>query len=238
MPENRTAILFFSHRPEREWQNKWFVEQDYATNRRVAEAFYEHTRQAVADSGFPVLEVTDAQQQGDSFGERLANAMADAFAEGYDRVIAVGSDCPALHEVEWGTVAEQLDDETPVLGPNPDGEGTYLIGLTRAQFDPDAFPALPWKTPDLLAALRRHLAEKAATAPVLLASRDDVNGPGDLRRLLQRSSSPSAVLVAHIRQVLEGSPHSAKAERPRSTRSALPRRARAPPTSPTSNRPC
>jgi hypothetical protein len=100
MPGDRTAILFFSHRPGREWQNKWFVRQDYAKNRQVAEAFYEHARQAATDSDFPVLEVNGPQQRGDTFGARLANAFADAFAAGYDRVIAVGNDCPTLHEVD------------------------------------------------------------------------------------------------------------------------------------------
>ena len=236
MPGDRTAILFFSHRPEREWQNKWFVRQDYATNRQVAEAFYEHTREAVAESGLPVLEVTGAQQRGDSFGARLANAMADAFAAGYDRVIAVGSDCPTLHEVEWDEVAGRLDEGTPVLGPNPDEAGTYLIGLTRSQFDRDAFAALPWKTSRLFESLRRHLTETAGTAPALLSPRDDVNGPADLRRLLRRSLS-SAALVTRLRQVLGDLRRAVQPDRRPSTRPALTRRSRAPPSSLTSNCP-
>jgi glycosyltransferase A (GT-A) superfamily protein (DUF2064 family) len=236
MPGDRTAILFFSHRPEREWRNKRFVQQDYATNRQVAEAFYEHTRQAVVESGFPVLEVTGAQQRGDSFGARLANAVADAFAAGYDRIIAVGSDCPTLHEVEWGTVTDRLDEGAPVLGPNPDEAGTYLIGLTRSQFDRDAFAALPWKTSRLFESLRRHLAEMAGTAPALLPPRDDVNGPADLRRLLHRSSS-SAALVTRLRQVLGDLQRAVQPERRSSTRPALTRRSRAPPSSLTSNCP-
>jgi len=231
MPEDRTAILFFSHRPEREWQNKRFVRRDYATNRQVAEAFYEHARQAAAESDLPVLEVTDAQQRGDSFGARLANAVADAFAAGYDRVIAVGNDCPTLHEVAWETVADRLGEGIPVLGPTTDRDGTYLIGITRSQFDRQAFAALPWKTPELFAALRSHLAESAGTAPSLLDPRDDVNSPGELRRLLRRPPSPSSVLVARLRHVLGDAPRAARPRRRRSTRPALTRRSRAPPAS-------
>lgn len=238
MPENRTAILFFSHRPEREWQNKWFVRQDYAKNRQVAEAFYEHTREAVAQSSFPVLEVTDAQQRGDSFGARLTNAFADAFAAGYDRVIAVGSDCPTLHEVDWTAVANRLAEGTPVLGPTPNEEGTYLIGLTRSQFKHEAFTALPWKSSTLFAALRRHLTETAGAAPVLLAPRDDVNGPEDLRRLLRRPPSQSGALITRLRRVLGDLRCANQTERRQTTRPVLTRRSRAPPSSLTSNRPC
>jgi len=118
---SHTAILFFSHRPEREWQNKQFVRQDYTKNRQVAEAFYEHTRQAVEESAFPVLDVNGAQQRGDDFGTRLANAFTDAFAQGYERVIAVGSDCPRLHEVDWQAAAGRLCAGVPVMGPRPSG---------------------------------------------------------------------------------------------------------------------
>jgi glycosyltransferase A (GT-A) superfamily protein (DUF2064 family) len=231
MSADRTAILFFSHRPEQEWQNKRFVRQDYAKNRQVAEAFYQHTRQAVAESGFPVLEVTGAQQRGETFGGRLANAFADAFAAGYDRVIAVGNDCPALHEVDWTAVAAQLEEGIPVLGPTADGEGAYLIGLTQAQFDRQPFAALPWKTSELLAALRGHLAVGAGTSPKLLVSRDDVNGPADLRCLLGRSSAASVALIARLREALGDARHYGPSTRQHSSRSVLTRRSRAPPAS-------
>lgn len=235
MSDDRTAILFFSHRPEREWQNKQFVRRDYAKNRQVAEALYEHTRQAVAESSFPVLEVTDARQRGDSFGARLANAFACAFAAGYDRVIAVGSDCPTLHEVDWQVVADRLDGDAPVLGPTPDQQGAYLIGLTRAQFDRQAFATLPWKSSALFSALSRHLAERAGTEPVRLAPRDDVNGHRDLVALLRHPTSPPRALVVRLRRALGGADRTAQTEQRSSTRPVLERRSRAPPA-PTSSR--
>ena len=229
MSADRTAILFFSHRPEREWQNKQFVRQDYAKNRRVAEAFYQHTRRAVAESSLPVLEVTDAQQRGDSFGARLANAFADAFAEGYDRVIAVGSDCPTLHEVDWTAVADRLGEGTPVLGPTVDEAGAYLIGVPRAQFDRDAFAALPWQSPGLLSALTSHLMATSGTTPARLPARADVNDHEELVRLL-RGASSSAVLLERLRHVL-GEARQRTHFYPRGAmRPVLERRSRAPPS--------
>lgn len=206
------------------------MRQDYAKNRRVAAALYEHTRRAATDSGLPVFEVNGAQQRGSTFGARLANAFADAFAEGYDRIIAVGSDCPTLHEVDWSAVTNRLKEGTPVLGPTPDQEGTYLIGLTRAQFEQKAFAALPWKSPALFSALHRHLSTEAGMAPLVLTTRDDVNGHEALLALLDRSPSLSEPLLVRLRQVLGDADRPARSEREPSTRSVLKRRSRAPPS--------
>ncbi|MFB6248531.1 MAG: DUF2064 domain-containing protein [Salinibacter sp.] len=228
---DHTAVLFFSHRPEREWQNKQFVRQDYAKHRRVAGALYEHTRRAAQDSGLPVLEATDERQRGRGFGTRFANAVADAFAQGYEHVIAVGSDCPRLHEVDWMEVAGRLEAGTPVLGPTADRDGVYLIGLGREQFERDAFEALPWTTPALFPALARHLEAQAGTAPVRLAVRDDVNGHRDLLALVRRRGAAPMALRARLREVLGPifEPTLARPARaPHHPR--LRRRSRAPPT--------
>jgi len=227
-PCEQTAILFFSHRPEREWQNKWFVRQDYAKNRQVAEAFYQNARRAVEKSPFPVLEVNGTQQRGDDFGTRLANAVADAFAQGYERVIVVGSDCPRLHEVDWQAVARRLDAGTPVLGPTPDRDGTYLIGLRRSQFDRQAFAALPWTSSALFSALARHLSAQAGTAPALLAPRDDVNGHEDLIALTRSGPAPTALVVA-LRSILEPAEYRNEEPARKPTLHFSGRRSRAPP---------
>lgn len=199
---SHTAILFFSHRPVCEWRNKQFVRHDRAKSEQVADALYAHTLGAARDSGLPVLEVTDARQRGRSFGARLANAFADVFAAGYDRVIAVGSDCPRLHEVDWASVADHLAQGTSVLGPTRDGHGTYLIGLNRAHFDRTEFAALPWQTSALFGALAQHLAGRVGTAPTLLAARDDVNGHRDLVALLRAPAALPRHLLAQLRVAL------------------------------------
>ena len=228
---DHTAVLFFSHRPEREWQNKQFVRRDYAKHRGVAEALYRHTRRAVHDSGLPVLEATDARQRGRGFAARFANAVADAFAQGYEHVVAVGSDCPRLHEVDWAAVTRRLEAGTPVLGPTPDRDGAYLIGLSRAQFERDAFEALPWTTPSLFSALARHLEAAAGTAPALLAARDDVNGHGDLLALVRSRTGAPRRLRVRLRRVLGESDDRAPV-RPRRAfrRAGLRCRPRAPPS--------
>ncbi len=227
-----TAILFFSHRPEREWQNKQFVRQDYAKHRRVAEAFYQHTRRAVHDSGLPVVEATDERQRGTGFGPRFANAVADAFAQGYEHVIAVGSDCPRLHEVDWAAVADTVAEGTPVVGPTAGRTGTYLIGLSRDQFDRGQFEALPWTTPALLPALQQYLERQSGGPPTLLAVRDDVNGHRDLLALVQRRSCLPVSLRACLRRVLGGRITASASRPPRSEHVGSHCRSRAPPFPP------
>ena len=199
-----TALLFFSHRPVREGATKRFVPRDAAKSRDVAEALHRHTREAAHASGLPVLEISGSEQRGDTFGERFANAIAEAFAQGYEHIIAVGGDCPRLHEVDWQTVADRLAAGTPVLGPTGRG-GAYLVGLSRASFEADAFAALPWQTPALFDALRHHLSARIGT-PAVLRPRADVNGAADLRHLL-RTARPSAPLVACLRAILGRSLH-------------------------------
>jgi len=206
------------------------VREDYAKSRRVAEAFYRHTRQVVEESSFPVLEVNGAQQRGDTFGVRLANALANAFAAGYERVIAVGSDCPRLHEVDWQEVAGHLDEGTPVLGPTPDRDGTYLIGVTQSQFERQALAALPWKSPALFSALARHLSERARSAPALLEARDDVNNPAELAALVRRRGSLPKGPLARLRAILGPTTHTGRSVASASREHLRRPRSRDPPT--------
>ncbi|WP_181149360.1 DUF2064 domain-containing protein [Salinibacter sp. 10B] len=228
-PPAHTALLFFSHRPEREWQNKRFVRQDLAKHREVATTFYQHARRAVMSSDLPVLEATDAHQRGEDFGSRLSNAVADAFEEGYEQVIVVGSDCPTLHEVHWTAVAEQLATGTPVLGPTADDEGTYLIGLRREHFDQESFETLPWQSSTLLSDLTQHLTERAGTPPARLSARNDVNGHQELLSLLRGSTPLPPILAAQLRRVLGRNGRGRHLEEATAARRVSCRRSRAPP---------
>jgi glycosyltransferase A (GT-A) superfamily protein (DUF2064 family) len=205
------------------------VRQDVAKHRQVATAFYQHARQALTNSDLPVLEFTDSQQRGRGFGSRLANAIGDAFAAGYEQVIVVGSDCPTLHEVNWTAVAKQMATGTPVLGPTADDEGTYLIGLRREHFDRDAFEALPWQSPALLSALTQHLKMQTGTAPARLAARTDVNGHQELLSLLHTSAVLPSALATQLRRVLGSRGREIPFETATTAQRVTSRRSRAPP---------
>lgn len=82
-------------------------------------------------------------QKGDNLGLRMQHAFKKAFAEGYQKVVIIGSDCSALRSelIEQGFRA--LDNHQTVIGPARDG-GYYLLGMTN--FYPSLFEDKPWST--------------------------------------------------------------------------------------------
>jgi rSAM/selenodomain-associated transferase 1 len=69
-------------------------------------------------------------QQGYDLGSRMHNAFVQGFAAGYERVIIIGTDCPALTRDNMEHAFRALHSADAVIGPAADG-GYYLIGLTR-----------------------------------------------------------------------------------------------------------
>ncbi|MCC1495671.1 TIGR04282 family arsenosugar biosynthesis glycosyltransferase [Alcanivorax sp. 1008] len=70
-------------------------------------------------------------QQGSGLGERMVRAIADLHRQ-YQRVLLIGSDCPALapQHLQQGFAA--LQDAAVVLGPAEDG-GYWLIGSAEPE---------------------------------------------------------------------------------------------------------
>ncbi len=64
-------------------------------------------------------------------GERMANAFQNAFEDGYDRVVIIGTDCYELRTEHLEEAFKALrNDQEAVIGPAADG-GYYLLGMTR-----------------------------------------------------------------------------------------------------------
>jgi len=117
-------------------------------------------------------------QQGDDLGARMADAFQRAFAEGADRVLIIGSDCPELDSAILNDAFSLLDHHDFVLGPTPDG-GYYLLGM-RA-FEPSVFADIAWSTETVRAATLekiRTLGKSCALLPEL----SDVDTEADWRK--------------------------------------------------------
>jgi len=69
------------------------------------------------------------QSEGD-LGERMDSAFKESFADGYEKVVLIGSDCPDISPSIIQRAFQLLDEADCVLGPSADG-GYYLIGLKR-----------------------------------------------------------------------------------------------------------
>ena len=97
-----------------------------------------------------------AQGSGD-LGERLQRAFSEAFNQGAERVVIIGSDCPTIAasdiEMAWAALAEN----EVVIGPATDG-GYWLIGLRGPQ--PALFKDIVWSS----SAVFRGTIERCNTA--------------------------------------------------------------------------
>jgi rSAM/selenodomain-associated transferase 1 len=82
------------------------------------------------------------QEAGD-LGQRLHLAFLDAFTRGAQRVVIIGSDCPAITTSDITAAWSALRTADVVLGPAKDG-GYWLIGLGQPQ--PVLFENIAWST--------------------------------------------------------------------------------------------
>ena len=79
------------------------------------------------------------------FGKQLSNAIQSIFHKGFEKVICLGNDCPALGKVQIIDAAKKLQTTDTVLGPDQRG-GAYLIGISKNSYDTNLFESLEWKT--------------------------------------------------------------------------------------------
>jgi uncharacterized protein len=82
------------------------------------------------------------EQQGASLGEKISSALTEAFTQGKNKVVIIGSDCPRLTVKHINTAFQALAGESElVIGPATDG-GYYLLGLCK--YNQELFSEISW----------------------------------------------------------------------------------------------
>ena len=122
-------------------------------------------------------------QVGDDLGSRMDQAVSTLCAEGYRRLLIVGTDLPSLPLSIYRDALAQLDRHPVVLGPALDG-GYYLLGLTQPA--PELFDRIPWSTAEVLKATLAR-AEAAGLTVGQLQPWRDVDTVEDLRFIIQEA---------------------------------------------------
>jgi uncharacterized protein len=114
-------------------------------------------------------------QEGEHLGDKMRSAIQDRFAEGYERVVIIGSDSPSLpvSYINWAVGS----DKDIVLGPSTDG-GYYLIGMRGKVLE--VFKDVNWGTETVLQETCEHLVQNGANLE-LLPVWYDVDTPEDLK---------------------------------------------------------
>ncbi|TXE06183.1 glycosyltransferase [Seonamhaeicola algicola] len=116
-------------------------------------------------------------QNGNNLGQRMQNAFTEAFADGYERVVLIGSDLPDINKSIIQNALTKLENNTCVFGPADDG-GYYLIGLSK--MTPSVFKNKPWSQPNLLQETTKELQENNITFSTL-ETLNDIDTFDDLK---------------------------------------------------------
>lgn len=115
--------------------------------------------------------------QGDGdLGQRMQNSFQAAFANGAQRVVIIGIDCPELNVTDLEQAFVALAEQPIVFGPATDG-GYYLLGQQRLVSE--LFINVSWGTDQVLAQ-SLAIASKLRLTVAQLRSLTDIDRPVDL----------------------------------------------------------
>ncbi len=121
------------------------------------------------------------RQGGGDIGERMRLALTDAFNEGIERAVLIGSDIPGITTDLMANAFDRMAKDDIVLGPAVDG-GYYLIGLGRPAWDrggENLLRDIPWGGEKVLAATRAKIGALGFNV-FLLDTLADIDRPEDL----------------------------------------------------------
>lgn len=137
-------------------------------------------------------------QRGRDLGARLRAALEGLIAEGFRRVVFIGSDSPTLPAPRLRQAFAALRRAPAVLGPARDG-GYYLIGL-RAKKNPSTavFRGIDWGTSRAFRQQQARLRALGLESKVL-SLWHDVDVAADLKRLRRDAARHPAAHLEPLR---------------------------------------
>lgn len=126
-------------------------------------------------SGFLPDGVRLTNQGPGDLGQRLAAAAKRLIGAG-ERLLLIGTDCPALDGARLSAASSRLESHDAVLHPAEDG-GYVLIGLKC--FDPSLFSDIAWST-DTVARVTKARVAALGWSLFVGETLRDIDEPGDL----------------------------------------------------------
>ena len=117
-----------------------------------------------------------------NLGLRMKRSFEDAFMDGANTAVLIGTDIPNITHEIIQKAFDALKQKNIVLGPAKDG-GYYLIGLQRYSQPsaiPDLFTNINWGADDVLDKTLK-IAKHSELSFKLLEVLDDVDNPEDLK---------------------------------------------------------
>ncbi len=179
--KRHTAILLFARTAEAEAHVRRLNALD-TRNVQAHQLLLDDVAAKARATGRTVISITEAEQRGENFGERIAAAAQEVFHQGFEHLIIIGSDSPGMRQSDLDAAIEAVERGSAVLGQDFRG-GAYIIGLQASSFDATAFAQLPWCTNMLAQQLLATFAEAD-----LLPARSDLASVRDWQALVARLS--------------------------------------------------
>lgn len=147
------AILIFAREASKESSLKFLAPKNQLANKQILQNLNILTQKKTTATKIPVFVSNElGLESKGGFGQNFSEAISNVFSKGFEKVICIGNDCPALQKQHLISAAEALTKADTVIGPDFRG-GTYLIGLTKRAFNVDSFQNLPWQSSELLEGL-------------------------------------------------------------------------------------
>jgi glycosyltransferase A (GT-A) superfamily protein (DUF2064 family) len=189
-------LVFANSAPFEAKRKSLLGQHRFSENRALHQKLIDHTQAEVEKSGLDVFWFNETLQAGDTFGERIANAMHSVFQKGIEQLIIVGADSPGLRVKQISEASKQLEKGKMIIGPSLDG-GVYLMAINKANFKVAVFAALPWRRNSLLGAIGNWSIENQLQLVKLKRLRD-IDFGAELHTYLQQSKSKLKLVLAGI----------------------------------------
>lgn len=119
------------------------------------------------------------RQRGSDIGQRMFFALQDVFAQGFERIVLIGSDSPDLPANFVNDAFVKLALADVVLGPATDG-GYYLIGCKPESLVQSFFQDIPWSTKVVFDKTLRRM-ETVGLQVAILSEWPDIDELEDLK---------------------------------------------------------
>ncbi len=130
-----------------------------------AESFFCSWLEEIFDSSFVHSFYYVPQSDGD-LGTRMRDSFEQAFENGYERVVLIGSDSPDLAKEILEQAFVKLKSSDAVIGPATDG-GYWLIGFNSKGFCSEVFEGISWSTQTVFAETMKKLKQNEKSVALM-----------------------------------------------------------------------
>jgi uncharacterized protein len=159
--KNTTAILIFTQEISKDASRKTLTpNKNTEVNRLIFSQLNNFVGRTASTSNLSVFYSNQLiEENKNGFGKQLSAAIQAVFKKGFEKVICVGNDCPALGKAQISDAAEKLKLTDTVIGPDQRG-GVYLIGVSKSTFSAEAFENIAWQSGMMLASYLKQFANQ------------------------------------------------------------------------------